>query len=340
MNYNVRTPALAIAAESLVAERYLLLDSTDWDEIQQQTNRVFLPYQVMPTGKIVRPQSLLHSVGIGRFTLSRFKYGVPIRTSHFNRSAGVGAVLTGLSGSARHIIGKHQTTDTARGEAFVVDISQVQDYEVSFDEQHLQLNCMFPHALLSDYFVKLYGTEADARMWQFAFKLEASNTAWHSLLMYCSQCIDQFPEAMTHGALGRRLEELIAAHLLTQWQQRLTEGKPFVTLDLSPRHVMRAERYVQEHARFCPTLTDIAQAVGVSVRTLNASFRAYRQTTPMMLLREARMNGVRTALLQAPEGASVRSIVLDWGYLNMGMFAGDYQRRFGELPSTTLRRNK
>ncbi|NUA27471.1 helix-turn-helix transcriptional regulator [Cupriavidus basilensis] len=85
-----------------------------------------------------------------------------------------------------------------------------------------------------------------------------------------------------------------------------------------------------------PTLSELAQASGVSVRTLSAAFREYRYCTPMQALMEQRLQGVRAELLVAARGATVRSIAETWGFANPGLFAARYRQRFGEYPSRTL----
>ena len=39
-----------------------------------------------------------------------------------------------------------------------------------------------------------------------------------------------------------------------------------------------------------------------------------------------------------PPGSRVGDVASEWGYANLGLFAAAYRRRFGEAPSTTLRR--
>ena len=101
---------------------------------------------------------------------------------------------------------------------------------------------------------------------------------------------------------------------------------------------MLAEQHIRDRAREAPTLSALASHAGVSVRTLNAAFREYRQCTPMQALRDARLAGVRADLLAARPGARVRDVAEAWGYAQLGIFAANYRRRFGESPSETLKR--
>lgn len=334
---NALESSLITTPDGQPTARHHLLTSRDWDEIRHWTDRVYLPFKVQPIGKVATPDSGLYAAQVGGFTLSRFAYGVPMRASEFDRRSDIGLVLTGVHGSSGHRVDGRHTADCSNGDAFVVAISKVDDFDVSFDGHHLQLNLTFPHALLSDFFVRFHGHSADERMWRTAFKLSVGCTAWLALLHYCSQCIGLMPDQVAHGNLGRHLEEMIAAHLLVQWTQHY-QGESPVMRRIAPRHVVLAERYLRENARLMPTLTDAAAAAGVSVRSLNAAFREYHSTTPMEVLRGERLAGVRAALLTAPPGATVRAIALEWGYLNLGMFAGHYRKHYGELPSRTLRR--
>ena len=77
--------------------------------------------------------------------------------------------------------------------------------------------------------------------------------------------------------------------------------------------------------------------MGVSVRALTAGFRRYRDTTPGQRLRARRLEGVRGELLRS-DGRTVSEIANAWGYVNLGMFAATYRKRFGELPSETRNR--
>lgn len=106
----------------------------------------------------------------------------------------------------------------------------------------------------------------------------------------------------------------------------------------APRHVRAAEEFMRANAGEPLTLAEIADAAGVSIRTLTAGFRNFRDQSPMQQLRDIRMAAARNDLMQGPGTGSVADIALRWGFGNFGRFAGDYRRRYGETPSETLRR--
>lgn len=106
----------------------------------------------------------------------------------------------------------------------------------------------------------------------------------------------------------------------------------------APATVKRAEDYIDAHFSEALTLPMIAEAAGVPVRTLLASFRRFRNTTPIQHLHQRRLHAARAALLRAGAHDSVLAIALDAGFSHLGRFAAAYSSRYGEKPSHTLHR--
>lgn len=324
-------------AQGRPSEHHRLVASCDWDAIRLWSDQVYMPYSVTPIGPARQPDSVLDATRIGHFTLSRFKYGIPVNIRDFSPEAGMGMVLTTLGGAARHWSGARSYSDTGLGDAFVVDNSRA-SYWVDFDERHLQVNLTFQHDALADLHRRWFGAPADERLWRHSFRIGGGpGSPWMALLGYVCQCVTHMPDAVGEGPLGRHLEEMVGVHLLTQWRQQIDGPAPGSAYRPAPRQVLAAERYIREHARYAPTLGELAAAAGVSVRSLSQAFRAYRDCTPMAALREARLQGVRAELSMATAPATVQSVAADWGFTHLGHFARLYRERFGELPAATLR---
>jgi len=101
-----------------------------------------------------------------------------------------------------------------------------------------------------------------------------------------------------------------------------------------------AEEFMRASAHLPITLGDVCQAAGLNARTLQDAFRKKRDCTPMEFLRNIRMEEARKGLLQPDENTSVTGEASRWGFLHFGRFSKEYQTRFGELPSQTLRRSR
>jgi AraC-like DNA-binding protein len=94
-------------------------------------------------------------------------------------------------------------------------------------------------------------------------------------------------------------------------------------------------------SRLCApiSLDDLARAGGVGIRTLNALCHRYHGVTPMELLRDMRLDAVRSRLMLQPH-ASITSTALAFGFGHLGRFSGYYRTRFGELPRDTLTKQR
>jgi AraC-like DNA-binding protein len=105
-----------------------------------------------------------------------------------------------------------------------------------------------------------------------------------------------------------------------------------------PRDVVRVLAWSRAHPREPVRLEALAKVAGVPPRTLETHFRQFLGTTPTAWVREDRLANARRALLGADGRGSVSEIAVASGFPQLGRFAAQYARRFGELPSETLRR--
>ncbi|WP_238474221.1 AraC family transcriptional regulator [Pseudomonas cavernicola] len=108
---------------------------------------------------------------------------------------------------------------------------------------------------------------------------------------------------------------------------------------IAPSFVKRVERYIEEHAHEPISIVDMAEHAGVSSRSLFTGFRRFRNTSPMLYLKEVRLRYVQEELQRQSFGATtVTAVAFHWGFSHLGHFTTDYKRRFGESPSETLAR--
>jgi transcriptional regulator GlxA family with amidase domain len=99
----------------------------------------------------------------------------------------------------------------------------------------------------------------------------------------------------------------------------------------------RLEAYIEANWHRPMTVEDVAQACGVSVRSVFARFRQRRGVSPAAYLRDLRLSNARNLLLD-PTGGSVIDVALKCGFASFGHFASRYREKFGELPSMTIAR--
>ena len=84
----------------------------------------------------------------------------------------------------------------------------------------------------------------------------------------------------------------------------------------------------------------LAAACGVAPRTLQKHFKQFVGKTPAELRIEARMDRARRELLRGKPKVSVADVAASCGINHLGRFGTLYRKRFGEMPSATLRRRR
>lgn len=102
----------------------------------------------------------------------------------------------------------------------------------------------------------------------------------------------------------------------------------------------RAVRYMEAHLGDPISITQVAVAVGISVRGLQLLFQRELATTPIAHLRRLRMVGARVELETPVRGATVGAVGRRFGYSNLGRFSAHYRSEFDETPSRTLQRSQ
>jgi AraC-like DNA-binding protein len=118
------------------------------------------------------------------------------------------------------------------------------------------------------------------------------------------------------------------------------DGEPAEFLDTRalPADLVRALSWLRSHLSEPIQLDLLAQISGVRPRTLETHFKMFLRTTPLGWVRRARLARTRQELLHSGPQATVTGIALANGFGQLGRFAAQYRRLFGELPSATLQR--
>ena len=134
--------------------------------------------------------------------------------------------------------------------------------------------------------------------------------------------------------LAEREDALITAYLLA------TQGTKPDYPSLRRRDaalISRAEEYLCAHLTDPVSRAALADATGVSIRTLSRCFTKRWGTGPMGFLKARRMEAAYRDLLGAEPGeTSVTEVASRYGFIQFGKFAGEFKRAFGESPSATL----
>jgi AraC-like DNA-binding protein len=104
-----------------------------------------------------------------------------------------------------------------------------------------------------------------------------------------------------------------------------------------PADLKRALEWLRRNPDSEVGLEALSAVAGVRPRTLEEHFKQVLGTTPLGWVRTTRLAKARQALLGADDRTTVTGVALASGFNQLGRFAGTYRRRFGELPSETLK---
>ena len=163
-------------------------------------------------------------------------------------------------------------------------------------------------------------------------------TLTHYVRMLCDDLSNESSH-LEHPLVCDRIASALISTLLVSMPHNRGRALEAAATSIAPFFVRRVERFIEENARCAINLKDLAGVAGVSTRALQLGFRRFRNTTPMAYLRALRLELARSELARAGrEGGSIASVANVCGFGHLGRFAGDYQTRFGESPSQTLRR--
>jgi transcriptional regulator GlxA family with amidase domain len=101
--------------------------------------------------------------------------------------------------------------------------------------------------------------------------------------------------------------------------------------------VSRAVTLLRDHVNEPVTMVELSRQTGVSERTLRAAFHDVLGLSPKQYAIGQRLHAAHEALCAADPGTTtVTDIATEYGFFELGRFAGRYRNTFGEAPSQTL----
>jgi AraC-like DNA-binding protein len=147
------------------------------------------------------------------------------------------------------------------------------------------------------------------------------------------------PTLLEQPLVTRHFENLIVCQLLHAQPHNYSDQLITEHAGARPRTIRRVTDLINSTPERCFTASDLASIAGVSLRTLQDSFREQLGITPMAYLRQVRLSRAHEDLvsLDTSTGLSVRDIAYKWGFHHLPRFAASYRERYGCLPSDTLR---
>lgn len=283
------------------------------------------------------PIEFFHSaatVGSG-LSIHHLAYGHEINNSGAASGDVYLAVLT-LAGTLRMRVGNHEIVSPA-GTLCVMNPQQ--SFSTHLSANHRQLTVCLSGNLLRH----LLNASDTRRAHPLAF-VPVATDAWNqagtltNMLMALCHEIGRSGSAIHQPRIASHFEQTLAALLLAEVPHNYgTPNEP--VHDDAPDYIQRAIRFVHTRGNTRICVQDIANAAGVTARTLQIGFRRHLGVTPRMFLRNVRLDHAHDTLANATRHRTkVSHIAHDHGFENTSKFARYFRERFGHNPSALSRR--
>ena len=240
-----------------------------------------------------------------------------------------------LSGSGEHRIGNSATTISAAGSAIIAPGENLKlRYDSTFE--HFVVNFK-PAPLLSKLEALIGSLPVAPLRFARAVSYDCPETlALRRLVFFLAEECDADRPAAPPLVLAE-LEQALMVSFLCNTQNNFSPVLRGGLLTGAPWQVRRAEEYIAANWDQPITIEALAVATNVSARSLFHSFKKTRGYSPMILVKQIRLNRAKEMLSKPGPDTSVTDVAYACGFGNLGHFANDYFRRFGERPSDTLR---
>jgi AraC-like DNA-binding protein len=304
----------------------------DRDEVCALVGGIFKPHSLQVVG--MQPlQAQMRHVPFGGLSLSRLSYGAAVQISPVQLKNFFLVTMPLWGGATMQTAGK---SVDAHPELAAV-LNPFDEIRMSWTPDHEQVILKISRSLLEQTLAGYLGQSLELPLvFDLGFRWQ-DHAPWRTLMCHLLACATHYPDIERHPLILTQLEQMTASALLQMHRHNYSDSPSKRRVTVLPRHVRRAQEFLQTHAHEPVTTLLLAQITGVSTRSLNDGFKQFLETSPMQYLREVRLAKVRAELLLGI-GDTVASVALRWGFEHMGRFASEYRKKYGESPSKTLRR--
>ncbi|HRH75490.1 MAG TPA: AraC family transcriptional regulator, partial [Zoogloea sp.] len=148
-----------------------------------------------------------------------------------------------------------------------------------------------------------------------------AGSRWTGLLRWIYESLALDDQCFDSPIMSAQVEQTVIATLLSAQPHNYSEELNGEERSIAPAFVKRIERYIEDHADQPITIVDLAEHAGVSSRSIFNGFRRFRNTSPMLYLKEVRMRRVNEELKRLrPAETTVTTVAYHWGFTHLGHF--------------------
>lgn len=310
--------------------------TTDVDDAHEKIAELFCGHDLVPQARAKSVDMKLRSLHRGDVGIEYLDYGAEVRINPQGLE-NFHLVQIPLAGNAHMEVGSVAVESSPRM-ATVPPVDR--PFSMTWDRGTPHLIVYVRRLALASVAEQLYGDKPRDDV-KLGYGMDLTGPAGRAFLRSVVELHDDMisPASSTAPVFVQRLlvDTMLSRLLMAMDNTSMTEEG--LTPDSESRLIRRFRDLLERHASEELAVPDIAENLGVSVRTLQLALRSEVGATPSELLRRVRLDRAREMLLAAEPGQeTIISIAERCGFTHQGRFSALYLDTFGELPSESLRR--
>ena len=318
----------ALARLAVERGRAVLRDTGDAEEVIEVCTGTLRPHSLAVRGVDARLAARLTHVPLQDVSVNLLRYGAEVTVGSGDAALDDYLLTLPVAGAGRFRYGSAEAVATPdQG----VIVGPHREFEFSFDVAYNQVIVRLDRARVESVAAALTGEVGPVH---FDLALAAGVGSLSGMLESAVSLVGSAASEHRPQLLWQVEQLIIETLLLAQPNNRTTVLKPGGTL-ASPR-VRQAMDFMLNRLDEPVTVTAVAEACGVSVRSLQETFRRELGTSPVQWLRAQRLERAHALLVSGAPGISVTDAAYRCGFFHLGEFGAAFRARYGVTPSTVL----
>lgn len=310
--------------------------TTDVDDAHEKIAELFCGHDLVPQARAKSVDMKLRSLHRGDVGIEYLDYGAEVRINPQGLE-NFHLVQIPLAGRAHMEVGSVEVESSPRM-ATVPPLDR--PFSMTWDRGTPHLIVYVRRLALASVAEQLYGDNPRDGV-SLGYGMDLTGSAGRAFLRSVVELHDDMISQASSSApvfVQRLLVDTMLSRLLMAMDNTAV-AEEGLNPDSESRLIRRFRDLLERHASEELAVPDIAENLGVSVRTLQLALRSEVGATPSELLRRVRLDRAREMLLAAEPGQeTIISIAERCGFSHQGRFSALYVDTFGELPSESLRR--
>ena len=302
-------------------------------EFERDVGRSLSPHRLLGVDQdAFEPE--VWKLDLDRLRFVQFSLGTEVRVDLPEHEDYLGFLIARRGGARVDIRSESVTIAPQTSAAILVPGARVRmDLRPDYDQIHLRVD----EAVLRAHAETILGRSAPAapRFRSHTLPLGPGFGAWLGVL----------EGLVSEGRSGAELSPLLTKSVEDLLLTQLVLGHPDLgagehaaeaaasTGPATTKRVRLALDHIAAHLTEPLTVTGIAEAAGMSVRTLQRAFRDQLGVSPLAHVQKERLHAARADILGGD--SAISEIAFRWGFSHSSRFTAAYARLFGERPSQT-----